>query len=404
MLETAIPESRATDRKALVCQSCEKPEARVFLELGEVPTNSMVLLDTKEKAVSYPKGKLTLAFCESCGFIFNPDFDPALVDYSQSYESSQAFSPRFNEFAERLAKGLADEYDLADKTCVEIGCGGGDFLQQVELQGIKAGIGVDPAADPDHRVENSTTNLSFIREFFAEEHGNLNPDFLCCRHTLEHVPDPAAFVRTVRRSLGEESSVPVFFEVPDTLRVLKEAAFWDVYYEHCSYFTPESMAALFEQEGFTGVRTELDFDDQYLLLHCKPARSTSHADSSKSYVRDLSEDVEAFSEKYRAHIAGWSKFLADANDAGKRVVVWGGGSKGVAFVNSVPGGDLIDFIVDINPAKQSKFAAGTGHRIVGPDELRTAAPDVVLVMNPIYVDEISETLLGMGIHAEVRSV
>ncbi len=404
MLETALPETRQAERNGLSCPSCEKPEARIFLELGHVPTNSMVLLDTKEQAVGYPKGKLTLAFCESCGFIFNPDFDPGLVDYSQSYESSQAFSPRFNEFAAKLSSDLAREYDLAGKKVVEIGCGGGDFLQQVELHGIKIGVGVDPAADPDHRVENATQNLSFIREFFAKEHGELNPDFLCCRHTLEHVPDPANFVRIVRESLGEDSNVPVFFEVPDTLRVLKEAAFWDVYYEHCSYFTPESLAALFEQEGFTDVRTELDFDDQYLLLHCMPTQTGAKETGSREYVRQLAEEVEAFSEKYRNHIAGWSDFLAEANAAGKRVVVWGGGSKGVAFVNSVPGGDQIDFIVDINPAKQEKFAAGTGHRIVGPDELRTAVPDVVLVMNPIYTEEITETLRGMGIEAEVRSV
>lgn len=403
-METGQTETQLAERNALLCQSCEKNDARVFLELGEVPTNSMVLLDTKEQAVSYPRGKLTLAFCDSCGFIFNPDFDPDLVDYSQSYESSQAFSPRFNEFAAELSKGLATEYNLAGKTCVEIGCGGGDFLQQVELQGIAKGIGVDPAADPDHRVENSTQNLSFIREFFAEEHGKLNPDFLCCRHTLEHVPDPANFVRTVRSSLGTDSSVPVFFEVPDTLRVLKEAAFWDVYYEHCSYFTPDSLAALFEQEGFTGIRTELAFDDQYLLLHCKPARSGSKAETNRDYVRQLANEVETFSDKYRTHLAGWSKFLTEAKAAGKRVVVWGGGSKGVAFVNSVPGGELVDFIVDINPAKQSKFAAGTGHSIVGPGELRTAVPDVVLVMNPIYIDEIKGTLTGMGIDAEVRSV
>lgn len=404
MLETINPETQSAERKSLACPSCEKPDAHVFLELGEVPTNSMVLLDTKEQAVSYPKGRLTLAFCKSCGFIFNPDFDPALVDYSQSYESSQAFSPRFNQFAAKLSKELATEYELAGKTCVEIGCGGGDFLQQVELHGIKKGIGVDPAADPDHRVENATTNLSFIREFFAEEHGSLNPDFLCCRHTLEHVPDPANFVRTVRRSLGDDSTVPVFFEVPDTLRVLKEAAFWDVYYEHCSYFTPESLAALFEQEGFTGIRTELDFDDQYLLLHCRPATSATAVAGNREYIRQLAEEVETFSDKYRTHLTGWSKFLGEAKAAGKRVIVWGGGSKGVAFVNSVPGGDQIDFIVDINPAKQDKFAAGTGHRIVSPDVLRTSVPDIVLVMNPIYTQEISETLREMGINAEVRSV
>ena len=42
----------------------------------------------------------------------------------------------------------------------------------------------------------------------------------------------------------------VFFELPDTERVLTEAAFWDIYYEHCSYFTPGSLARLFRRTGF----------------------------------------------------------------------------------------------------------------------------------------------------------
>ena len=67
-------------------------------------------------------------------------------------------------------------------------------------------------------------------------------------------------------------------------------------------------------------------------------------------------------------------------------------------------GKLIDYMVDINPAKQGKFAAGTGHEIVGPDHLRNEPPDVVLVMNPVYLDEISESVRQMGIDARVLTV
>ena len=41
----------------------------------------------------------------------------------------------------------------------------------------------------------------------------------------------------VRRAIGDRLDTVVLFELPDVERVLREVAFWDVYYEHCSYFT-----------------------------------------------------------------------------------------------------------------------------------------------------------------------
>ena len=60
--------------------------------------------------------------------------------------------------------------------------------------------------------------------------------------------------------------------------------------------------------------------------------------------------------------------------------------------------------MDINPLKQDKYVAGTGHKIVAPEALRERRPDVVLVMNPIYCDEIRRTLDAMDIGAELVAV
>ena len=46
----------------------------------------------------------------------------------------------------------------------------------------------------------------------------------------------------------------LFVEVPDTMRILVEGAFWDVYYEHCSYFTLGSLGRLLQREKF-GLRS-----------------------------------------------------------------------------------------------------------------------------------------------------
>jgi hypothetical protein len=50
------------------------------------------------------------------------------------------------------------------------------------------------------------------------------------------------------------------------------------------------------------------------------------------------------------------------------------------------------------------FMAATGQRIVPPAFLADYRPDVVIVMNPIYLDEIRAELGRIGVDAEVVAV
>jgi hypothetical protein len=87
-----------------------------------------------------------------------------------------------------------------------------------------------------------------------------------------------------------------------------------------------------------------------------------------------------------------------------RVVVWGAGSKGVTFLNTVRGADWIEYVIDINPRKQGMYIPGGGQPIVSPEMLAEHRPSTVLVMNPIYQDEIRGRLSRMGIKANVLAV
>ncbi len=92
-----------------------------------------------------------------------------------------------------------------------------------------------------------------------------------CRHTLEHIRPVAEFLATIRRAVGDRRDVVILFEVPDVIRVLEEAAFWDVYYEHCSYFSAGSLARLFRSQGFEVLDARLEYDDQYVIVEARPA-------------------------------------------------------------------------------------------------------------------------------------
>jgi len=58
----------------------------------------------------------------------------------------------------------------------------------------------------------------------------------------------------------------------------------------------------------------------------------------------------------------------------------------------------------VNPRKQGKFVAGSGQQIVAPDLLRDYQPDVVLVMNALYLNEICDMLAALSVTATVESV
>ena len=90
--------------------------------------------------------------------------------------------------------------------------------------------------------------------------------------------------------------------------------------------------------------------------------------------------------------------------AGKKVALWGSGSKAVSYLTTLGLGEEIAAVVDINPHKHGKFLAGTGHEIVGPEALVTLRPDVVLVMNAIYVAEIEANLRQLGLAPEIAAL
>jgi hypothetical protein len=247
--------------------------------------------------------------------------------------------------------------------------------------------------------------VTFIADFYSEEYTRYHADFVCCKMTLEHISDTAEFVSRVRRSIGDRLETTVFFQVPNARYVLGDLAFWDVYYEHCSYFDANTLTYLFERCGFQVLDTYTEYDDQYLVIEDKPVHgqpTVSHF--SPAAVTDLLQEVERFRIQCAAQLAHWDELLTEMAATDKSVVIWGGGSKGVAFLTALQRNAVIRYAVDINPNKHGTYMAGTGHEIIGPQTLATVQPDVVIVMNPIYCDEIRQDLARIGVQAVLLAI
>lgn len=377
----------------------------IFYQVQDVPVHSVLLLRTREEAVNYPKGDISLGLCSACGFMANVAFDPKLHEYSSSYESTQSHSPTFSAFARRLATLLIERYSLHGKRIIEIGCGQGEFLALLCELGGNSGVGFDPAYISGRIESEADDRITFIADYFSEDYANYEADFVCCKMTLEHIQDTAEFVSTVRRSIGDRMETNVFFQVPDVSRILREVAFWDIYYEHCSYFGSGSLARLFRRCGFDVTDLWKDYSDQYLMIAARPSSRSSHqVMAQEKDLQDLARDVAFFSENCRQELNRWKRDLGEISRSGRRTAVWGGGSKAVAFLTSLELQDEIEYVVDVNPNKSGTYIAGSGQRIVAPGFLAEYQPDVVVVMNPIYSMEIQHDLEKMDLRPELIEV
>lgn len=377
------------------CPNCLQGTMATFYEIQPVPVHSVALVRSYESAVRFPLGRIQLAVCQECGFISNIVFDEKKMNYSPECEETQGFSPTFTAFHRKLASDLIARFGLYNKTVLEIGCGKGEFISLLCSMGSNRGIGYDPAFVPSRTPAEGGNAVKFYQEFYSDRSTHIDADFVACKMTLEHIPDTHAFVSTVRRAI-DDSTPTVFFQVPDMDRVLADIAFWDVYHEHCSYFTEESLRTLFELCGFRVLETWRDYDDQYLMITAVPAAVGTQLRVNSPAGANL-ERVWEFADQAGRRTEFWKHILLDARRSGKKIVLWGSGSKAVSFLSSMgqAGTDSIQYVVDINPYRQGCFMPGTGQTIVGPKFLTEYRPDLVIVMNSIYVAEIEADLRSM---------
>ena len=403
-MKTATQEAASKARPAGVhaCPGCGAQGMQVFFQLQGVPTNSCILLGTREEALAYPRGDLELAFCSACGFISNMAFDENLTEYSGRYEETQSFSETFNAFHRKLAERLIERYGLHDKDVLEIGCGKGEFIALLAQLGNNRGVGFDPGYREERTADALSGRLKFVKDFYSEKYAAYQADFVCCKMTLEHIHPASRFVATVRRAIGDRYDTVVFFQIPDATRIVRECAFEDIYYEHCSYFSPGSLGRLFRRNGFDVINLETEYAGQYLTIEARPARDVPSTPlPQEDDLPALARGVAEFPAKCRATLDEWRRRVRESRGRGRKIVLWGSGSKGVSFLTTLGVGDSIDYAVDINPHRQGYYMPTTGQRIVAPAFLREYRPDLVIIMNAIYRDEIERDLDRMALRPEI---
>lgn len=318
------------------------------------------------------------------GFVENARFEADRIVYSEDYHNEQHGSAAFRAHMDAMAD-LVEQFAPHGAPVIEVGCGKGAFFDLLDARGFSRLSGFDTSyAGSDPRIEKR----------YVTPEDALDAELIVLRHTLEHVPQPHALLDLLRQATSPDTRI--FIEVPCFDWIRAAGSLWDLTYEHVNYFTATSLRAMFNRVD----RLEHVFDGQYLAVVAR--LGDIDPGFAAAYENDAAwdpVDLSPFFSHFDAMTATWA---ADAS--GRRVFVWGAGTKGVLLCHylalrapQIP----VVAAIDINPAKQNRFTPGAATPILAPETALAQARDGdrVIVCNPNYYDEVIAMVAGLTDHA-----
>ena len=273
------------------------------------------------------------------------------ISYDSSYDNNQSSSPVYRKHMENVADHIEETAGSVNKkTVLEVGCGNGYLLSL--LKNKKAIIkGFDPAYnglfDVDEYVE---------RRYFTTDNNTQKYDLIIMRLTIEGLHDVNSIMNSIEASANDDSYL--YIEMLDLVEILDSQGVVNIYHEYARYYSVNSISLLLTKFNYS-ICSVQTYEGNVVGIVAKRL----NINKCKPSVRFLDEGTTA---------------------------IWGVGGRSVNFLtNNDLGTGKIEFAIDIDPSKQGRYIPVTGQLIVSPKEAQFRHPDNVIILNRIYVSEIS---------------
>lgn len=391
----------------LRCRACDNILGAAFLSLGSSPlANAFLSKDDLHKME--PHYPLNVYLCDKCYLVQVEEFEPPKNIFSADYAYFSSYSQTWLDHCRAYSEMAIDRFGLGrDSFVVEIGSNDGCLLQYFKKNDIPL-LGIEPASNTAKEAikKGIPTDIAFFDRRYAgkmKDNGK-QADLIIGNNVLAHNPNLDDFIDGLRIALKPSGIITL--EFPHLLKLIELNQFDTIYHEHFSYFSFHSVQRLFSSH-----RLEI-FDVDEIPTHGGSIRIyVKHwDDESKMRTQKVTALLEkekaahlldvqtysAFAERVKQTKRKLLDFLIAVKNDGKRVVGYGAPAKGNTLLNYCGiGTDFIDYTVDRNPHKQSRFLPGSRIPIKHPDKIKEDKPDYVLILPWNIKGEIMEQMSGI---------
>jgi C-methyltransferase C-terminal domain/Putative zinc binding domain/Methyltransferase domain len=374
------------------CRHCDANVTLPFVDLGSSPPSNAYLTPAQLQAPEsyYP---LRVLVCENCWLVQTEDFAGFDDMFSAEYAYFSSFSSTMLEHVRQYSQAMTTRFGLSASSCVvEVASNDGYLLKNFKTAGIPC-YGVEPTASTAKAARE--IGIESIEEFFGKKLANRlvsegrQADLTAANNVLAHVPDINDFVSGFAMLLNDQGVST--FEFPHLLNLVDKAQFDTIYHEHFSYLSLTAVSTIFKANGL------LVFDVEEIATHGGSLRVFAQKSSTGKHAlsprvaamlareETLGMKTAAYYGKTQADAVKIKRdllqFLLKAQEEGKTVAAYGAAAKGNTLLNYAGvRDDLVQFVIDLNPAKQNKFMPGSRIPMVGLEALETHKPDYMLIL------------------------
>lgn len=353
-----------------MCTVCRSPDLRTVLPLGEQPPSNR-FLSASSGNVKDERYPLSLGQCRACRTIQLVDRMPI-----------EAVRPRYDWLSYNEPEGHLDDVATriaalpgvsTDSRILGVTYKDKSTLDRMNRLGftLTAGLAEDDLRAPVRpfgleTIQQILSDESSVR-MLADKYGE--SDVVLFRHIVEHSPDAARLIRSLRGLLAPGGYL--VFEVPDSERVLRAGNHAFIWEEHVSYFTSTSLARLAEEVGAEMVwlgKYPYPYEDSLVavLRFGVPEQRTAPMDA---LAERATRELESFAAGFEPSRKRWRKTLEAHRAGGRRVAMFGAGHLSAKFVNFLEIADLLDCVVDDHPRKVGLLMPGSHLPIIPSADL-----------------------------------
>lgn len=366
------------------CIVCGAPLMEEPLLVCKNMTSSAQDMPTKEELDSDVSLDLRLCQCSGCGLV---QFDCGPVWYYRDVIRAGGYSTTMKQLRHEQYARFIEKCGLEGKKIIEIGCGQGEFLEELKYFPVEA-YGIE---HKDDLVEKARQKGLQVVKGFTETSDQLlenGPfDAFLSFNFLEHQPDPNTMLRCIYNNLTPDGCGLI--TVPCFEYMLENEAFYELLRDHIANYTEDTLEFLLRKNGFTVLDTRrVNHDTIEMIVRKRPRTDVSGLDRNR--------------KRLYSQVHG---YIDSRVRDGKKIALWGASHQGFTAASTMELQDKLAYIIDSAPFKQGRYSPVSHLPIVSPDHFFQEPVDCILIAAPGYAAEIAKTIRAkFGENVEIASL
>jgi len=406
----------ATRNKSILdCRLCQKNNLKNIFDFGLIPLGNNLQSD-KNKSLNIDKYPLSINQCMDCKhFQLNFSVDPELLyatNYTYLTGVGNSFCNHLESFSIDVIKYYSKKIKQNKINVMDIGSNDGTALSYFSKLGCEV-LGVDPAKIPSTIANKNGINT--INKFFSLNLAkqlakkNQSIDIVVSHNVLAHIEDIHDVFQGIYEILNTNGLF--VFEVGYFGDIILKNIYDTVYHEHLDYHSKNPLVNFLLKKGFSIKKIEAnDIQGGSLRFYCIKEQFPlvcSNVEKQLSIEKDIfnNKNINIWIENIFKNIQSIKLNINEALLEGKNVWGYGAPTKATLIVNMLgDAANSIEFIVDDNTLKESKYIPGTSIPIIMKSKMPVYKNQLIICFAWNFFDDIYSKLKLENINGTLLNI